>query len=485
VAPVPWGDTFQLGVGIDAVTGGTAGVAVKPFTPRARTIKSTHEEVNAITDERTLKREIETSISGKYNIYTGVDVGGKLEYLNKLDSTGNTTTVVAKYVSITDDYEEPASYELTEQAKTTMQADPKAFRQKYGDYFVAGVRRGSQFTAVYHMQSMKKDDLNRFKSKLGVKADVPEVDVKGAANFNARFEQALGQETVQYDIDVYMVGVEGAYAMQGGKWTPKKVMEALNWFKTNEVGKPLMAKLKHYSTIDVGYNYPRTINVDPEVFGELGTLYGNLWEVRALFSTLPENSTSKWKAAKDTFDKDVTKNRGSLATNLRMRNDLTTKGKELVNVLGKISARKQFFDEVRSSRLEEPPTNAGGGGRSEPYEYGYTPDKPYWSQVVRDTNGAVEIKSERHEFRRDWELAKKQEGTLAIADANKLIVGWTVISNWGGDHNGGWWKESSDKILLSTRGAVHVRGEETRGTSWAVIWYYVNNEDYPFQAKGL
>ena len=52
VAPVPWGDAFQLGVGIDAVTGGTSGVAVKPFSPRARTVKSTHEEVNAITDEK-------------------------------------------------------------------------------------------------------------------------------------------------------------------------------------------------------------------------------------------------------------------------------------------------------------------------------------------------------------------------------------------------------------------------------------------------
>ena len=72
---------------------------------------------------------------------------------------------------------------------------------------------------------------------------------------------------------------------------------------------------------------------------------------------------------------------------------------------------------------------------------------------------------------------------LEIDDPTKLIVGWTVISNWGADHNGGWWKETNGPILLKTRGAVHVRGEETRGTNWTVIYYIVNNDDYPFQVK--
>jgi hypothetical protein len=483
VAPVPWGDTFQLGAGIDAVTGGVAGTAIKPFTPSAKTIKSARETVSAVTDLKTLKQEIETSISGKYNIYTGVNIKGKLEYLNKLDSSKNSTTVVAKYVSITDDYAEGGPYELTDQARATMQSDRKAFRQRYGDYFVAGVKRGSQFTAVYHMQTTKKDDLNKFKSNIGVKAEVPEVDVNGAANFNAKFEQSLGQGTIQYDIDVYMDGVDTAYQMQGTKWTPKEVLKALNWFKTNEVGKPLMAKLQHYSTIDPSYNYPRTINVEPEVFNELGGIYANLWEVRAMFNALPANSTSKWKNAKDTFDRDVTANREGLAINMRLRNDLATRGRELISSLGKISTRKIFFDEVMSSRQDEPATGARSGCRSEPWEYGYTPNKPYWTQVVRDANGAVEVQSEKREFDRNWELAKKQEGTLAISDPSKLILGWTVISNWGGDHNGEWWKETNDKILLGTRGAVHVRGEETRGAHWTVIYYYVNNDDYPFHVK--
>ncbi len=41
-----------------------------------------------------------------------------------------------------------------------------------------------------------------------------------------------------------------------------------------------MATLKHYSALDASHSYPRTINVDPEVFGELSGLYAKLWEVR-------------------------------------------------------------------------------------------------------------------------------------------------------------------------------------------------------------
>jgi hypothetical protein len=487
LADVPWSNTFQLGAGVDAVTGVVAGTAVKPFSPWERTVKSTRETVAAITDEKTLKREIETAVSGKYNIFTGVDVSGKLEYLNKLDASGNTTTVVAKYISDYD-YDGADNYELTDQAKSTMQSDPKAFRKAYGDYFVAGAKRGSQFTAVYHMQTAKKDDLDRFKSKIGVKADVPEVDVKGAANFNAKFEQSVGQETVQWDIDVYMDGVTGAYKMKGDKWTPAEVVKALNWFKQNEVGKPIMATLKQYSTLDASNTYPRTINIDPEVFGELSGLYAKLWEVRALFNALPENSTRKWKEAKDNFDRDVTANRKVLATDLRLRRDLTSKGSDLVSGLGKISARRVFFDAVKSTRQNEPPTGSGIGGRHQPFEYGYTPNEPYWAQVVSESSGALDIKSERRDFRVTYDfiqhgLGKRQEGLLEINDPTKLIVGWTVISNWGADHNGGWWKETNGPILLKTRGAVHVRGEETRGTNWTVIYYIVNNDDYPFQVK--
>jgi hypothetical protein len=342
------------------------------------------------------------------------------------------------------------------------------------------------------MRTGKKKDLDEVKSQLGVKADVPKTDIKGTANFNAKFKQMTEQKKFEYDIDVYMDGYTGEGYQNSDTekgWTPEEVFKALNWFRKMEQGQPYMAKLVHYSQIAPGYR--RTIkNIDPEVFSELNKLYGHLWEVRALDKALPPEITDKSRAAINKFMRDVETNQGALATNGTLRNELTGKGNELVSNLGKAAARKAFFDEVMSCRPNEPAAGSGIGGRSdlEPWEYGYTPDQPYWAQVVRSANGAVDIKSEKRELNVAYEffkhgLGKRQEATLSINDNDKLIVGWTVKSNWGADHNGSWWKETNGPILLGTRGAVHARGEETRGAHWTVIYYYVNNADYPFQVS--
>ncbi len=93
----------------------------------------------------------------------------------------------------------------------------------------------------------------------------------------------------------------------------------------------------------------------------------------------------------------------------------------------------------------------------------------------------MQIKSERHNYKEDWRIGWR-ENTFQFGpgDGSKLIVGWQVISNWGGDHNGDWWRESSNPILLSKVGLVHVKSEYDRGANWSVIWYYVDARDYMF-----
>jgi len=501
VLDVRWSDAFQLGGGINAVTGRSAGMAIKPTTPVLKEAKSSEETVNVVTDEKTLKREIDASISCKYNIFTGVKANGMLRYLNNLDASGTSTTVVDKFISNTG-YEEAGPYELTDEAKSTMLRDPEAFRNTYGDYFVAATKRAAQFVAVYHIRTTKKKDLDEVKSKIGVTADVPKTDIKGTADFNAKFKQVTVQKSFEYDIDVYMDGYTGpGYQVKDPKkgYTPEDVINALNWFKRKEQGQPYMAKLVHYSSIAPGYR--RTIPYDPEVFAELKRLYGHLWEVRALEKALPpvfwEVQEELDKARRpgfketlrktiDNFISEVENNQTALVTERQLRNELRSKGQEFVSILGNAAARKAFFDEVMSCRQSEEATGSRNRCRSalEPWEHGYTPDQPYWAQVVRAANGAVDINSVKRDLDVTYNLGKhglgnRQEASLAINDPKQLIVGWTVKSNWG-DTNGSWWKETGSPILLSTRGAVRAQGEPTRGTNWTVTYYVVNTPDYPF-----
>jgi len=486
VAPVPWLETFQLGAGVDAVTGGVAGTAVKPFSPSAPRVKTSNESMNFIANEEKLRQEIEASLSGKYNIVPGIDAKASMSYLNKLSFSQNSAVLVAKYVSSTD-YAEANTYELTEEAASLMKSDPTAFRKTYGDYFVAGVRKGSRFVALYRMWSSSKENLDRFKGSIGGEgADVFK------ANVGAKFEREAKSKNVNYDISVFMDGYMGAYQRTNKEeGTPEEVTRALDWFKENEVGKPFVVKLRHYSTLD--RNYPRTINIDPEVFADLNRLYTNLWEVRALYSSLPEGYSQRHKMkdkpnqnlkdAYGRFDTAVTTNREVLGTDMRLRNDLTTAGSELASELRIICARRAFFEEVQSRQKYEPPTGQMIGCQTDAWKYGYSPADPYMAQVATAVPGAVQIENLPRSFSPNWELAKRQSTAFAFNDPTKLIVGWTVISNWGGDHNGEWWKATNGPILLNTQGVVGVRGEETRGTNWTVIFYYVNANDYQFHTS--
>jgi hypothetical protein len=495
VSDVPWNDSFKPGVGIDAATGKSAvGTAVQPFTATGTRLATIKETVSYITDTNTLKREIEASVSGKanFNMYANVEVNGKLEYLSKLDASRNSTTMIAKCVK-TFEYEDADSYELTQQAARTMTENPAAFRATYGDYFVAGVKRGGQFVAVYHLLSSNKEDLDRFKSELGVKANVPETDIKGSGKVSGRFEEVAKTNHIQYKIEVYMDGVEDRSvspeqsseqkSSDGLDWTPEKVMKELEEFKRAARGKPFMAKLQHYKTL--APNYSNTIAVQPSAFRELNRLYGMLWEVRALFNSLPGNATSALATEKVDFDNAVTTNRTSLVTDYEQRRIQTEKGQNLVDRLVSIAARRAFFEEVQIARQGEKPEGWGLGQKEGVHllEFGYTPDKPYWAQLLRDSGGAVVITPQVLDYRPDYRPFKRWETTLAVNDPSKLIVGVTVRRNWGDGTGGECWRDMPERILLGTRGAVHVKGLPERGTSWTVTYYTVKSEDYPFHAR--
>jgi hypothetical protein len=382
-----------------------------------------------------------------------------------------------------------SNYELTDEAKSLMQTDPKTFRKAYGDYFVAGVKKGSQFIAVYNMRASSRKQLDQFKSELGLNATD-----KIEANSLARFESTASQNNINYDIDVLMDGYTGAYQRENKeKWDPQEVLRALDWFRQNEYGKPYLVKLLHYSNI--APTYPRTIERDPEVFQELSALYTNLWKVRATWDAIPQfyrdrpnpqfSKKETLEAVKTRFEKGVINKREALATNMSLRKDLTNDGQELLGELRAINGRRAFFEEVKASMSSEPrPGNRFNANSLDQkfWSYGYTPHDQKLVRAAEAVIGAVEIKSEERTFARNWVLGRRHEETLGIKDPEKRIVGWTVISHWGGkgQHNGEWWKVTDPSILLTTDSAVRVRSEETRGCNWGVIYYYVKASDYRF-----
>jgi hypothetical protein len=83
ITGIPWQDGFAFGSGVDAITGGVAGSALKPFTPASNKTKTSHEFYRFIESDRELNLEIGASASGKYNIQ-GVTINASTEFLTKI-----------------------------------------------------------------------------------------------------------------------------------------------------------------------------------------------------------------------------------------------------------------------------------------------------------------------------------------------------------------------------------------------------------------
>ena len=462
ISGLSWQDQFVFGSGVDAITGGASGSALKPFTPTPRTVKTSSEQYRFVQNESQLNREIETSASGKYNI-EGITVSGSAAYLSKLKFSELIVTLVAEFESAFDGYDEAASYELSDAAKGLI-GDPPRFRKAYGDYFVAGGRRSSRFLAVYCCQTTSVEQMDQFKASFG--AEAPEVF---SAEGSARFMQSVSQHNVSLSMDLFLDGYQGT--APGGPWTPEKILSALEWFKANEVGVNRQAKLKHYSTIDP--TYPRSVDVAPDVFVELRELYTTLWDVRSLYASLPAVYQSQMRNDYMAVDYGIVANQDVLVDDADKRRDFGHKTDALLSQLDDVYARMDFYFKVKAAVPTEPANGhrideTDSGQQTWLYGYGvYTKDP------------AVVINHVTMQYSDSWHIGWRERTLEMGPDGSRLIVGWQVTSNWGDGTNGGWWK-AIDQILLTDHGAVHVTSLYDRGCDWSVTYYYVDAKDYQF-----
>ena len=456
---VPWGDGWDFTKGVDAVTGSLMPSALDPASPVERTVKKSYESYRFVQSESELDSEIETAVSGKYNI-SGVTVSASTEYVQKIKFSELAISLVASYRAEYDGYDEIQQPQLTAQAKGLI-GDPAKFRHQYGDYFVKGGRRGSNFHAVYVCQARSVSNMSEFKAKLG--AETPDVF---SAEGSARFKQATSEHNISVSADVWMDGYEGTSPT--GPWTPDKILDALAWFKQHEKGVHTRAELMHYSSLDP--SYPRTVDVAPEVFVALRKLYTALWTVRALYHSCPPNYLREFTDRYNDLENEITSRQSALATDGALRADLQKRTDALRSGLTVVFDRMVFASKVRDSIGTEPGSGhvtEDSGRRS--YFYGY-------NQYPR--SDAVTIKMDSEQYSDVWQIGWRDH-VFDWRHEDRLVVGWEVVSNWA-DGTNGWWRQDSAPILLSHRANVYVKSWYDRGCNWTLNVWWVDAKDYDF-----
>jgi len=456
---VPWRHGFAVGSGIDAITGGISGSAVKAVDMIEDDTISDHEKILFIDDEEEFSREVGVALSGKFNVQPGIEASASSEYLNKVSYSSSSTTLVARYDAMYE-YDKPGGvFELTDKANALI-LDAGKFRTVFGDYFVAAVRRGAQFIATYNLKANSSKDLNEFKASIG--GESPEVF---KAEVSTKFQQEASKRGIAVTVDIDMRGHRrGDNDQPTGPWSPEKVYQALNWFKANVVGVPIEAILKHYSTITP--SFPRSVAVDPLAFVQLKLLYNKVWICRSIQKAIPKVYSDGLIDEFTTTISGVEANQGTLATDQALRAEYVAKVDQLLEKLRQVEARQDFFDKVRDAQ------------KAESKQDDWVEGTKLFGFKIADSP-AVRIQVQPMNYKVEGERLYKKSTTLHFSDPSKLIVGWEVIDNWSDGTNGHWSKRSPVN-LLTTDGSVEVEGWEGRGTDWTVNWYYVDARDYRF-----
>lgn len=460
VSNLPWGDPFDLGAGLDAVTGEIKKTAIDKPDVRDATTKSSTYSYRLITSESELDQEIEVAARGKYNM-DGVNLSASAEYVNQIKFSDTSTTLVAHYQTTFARYDEADEYALTAEAKQRI-GDPTAFRSLYGDYFIAGARRGSRFTAVYRCTAKSAERLDSFKATVG--ADTPEVF---SAEGSTKLKRAATENDVDIDVQVEAVGYEGN--LPDVPQDPDGIIKLLKWFVENEKGVPVRAKLRHYSQLDPAF--PTSVPIAPSTFVALGQLYLVHWRIEVGYASLPAYYQNRYQDRVSAFTTALTADSDALPTDADTRREMTRQAQDLHADLRGVIDRQDFYFRV-ADRIDDEPkrgqviqcVNCG----PKVWLYGY---------ATYNQSPAVHIHSVTLHMTHPVTATVFNHTFQVPPDQDRLVVGWEVRAN---RRDAGEWKKTSDQILLKDAAEVWAQSNLWGRFDWTVHVYYVDAADYQF-----
>jgi len=462
ISGLNWLQQFSLGGGLDAITGDyTTASALADFEVRESSRSNQSLDLRIIQNENEFSREIETSASGSYN-FDGVQVGASAEFIDKISFSELSLTVLVHHRTGYEGYDQIESPALSDEAKKRAASDPAGFRSQYGDYFISGHLRGSNFVGLYTCTAKTSKNAQEFSASLS--AETPELFTAEGA---VKFEQMAEKHDVEISVSYTSVGASGTPPVPQGDLTPQTLLEIYEWFLANETGVPIEALLTHYSILDPAL--PSTVPVAPAVFTELREMYQDRWLVRALYRAVPV--PDELRSRFNHFDDEMTSQTAELATDAALRQQLATEGRQLLADLNDISQRQAFFALL--------------AGAHEPKQgemiYEKIDGQQTWAFGFSSWHDpAVAIHHTYQAVAAKGKAFKKQKKTLEVGPSDgKLMVGWSVEAYWN-DGTDGHFSKAVERIIGTDHAAVFFASLGFRGYHWGLTVYWVDAADYQF-----
>ncbi|PJJ59532.1 hypothetical protein [Hymenobacter chitinivorans] len=461
LAGQPWLDGYALGKGVNAVTGSLSAQALAPFATTPATTTNSATNYSNINSTSAVDQLIDVSASGSYNL-DGVTISASASYLSEIKQSELDMTILATYQVEYTDYDTItiAGLHFTPQAQQLIeQGNFTAFRNLYGDYYIAGTKREASFQAVYTISADSEQTLTQVQAALG--ASAPDM-------FTAQGEATFKQATSASNVSVnFYLNMQGMPSNAPGRPTAPigidTVQEYLTWFQDNNVPEPAQAELIHYSQINP--NIPNTLPINPSVFSAVGSLYFNTYLLQITLNSLPDSWQGSYPQQVNALVKQVTANQQTIVNDPATLQSLTSQVNALYNELNNLNQRYIFIQSIAALQASEPSV---GSRQSQTLTYGSIT----YPNAANDPDFVIQ--STHQNYAESGHVGHK-EHDFNLAPGG-VIVQWQLHQVWADGTDGSWWKNSqrnnSNYILLNTSANVHCESAYDRGfdnTLW--VWY--------------
>ncbi|NNU27570.1 trypsin-like serine peptidase [Isoptericola sediminis] len=451
----PWADAYQVGAGVDAVTGQLRSSAIEKPTLTPSKNQRTEYSYALMESQKDLEQLVETSLKGSYNI-EGVKTSASTSFLEKVVVSELAVTIVAA-ISVED-----SEYSLAPDYVLAVTPGPD-FRERHGDYFVAGYRAGSSLYAVYQCRFSSTEKRQEFAAALS--AEVPDVL---SAEGSVAFQKVASSHEARVNVDVVVDGVRGTLLPPKDGWTPGTIIsEVIPWFIENLVPVPLESYLEHYRMIDPEIS--GEVPIAPSVFADLSYLYSAFWVARSRERTCPAFGKGLVSGPFERLRIDLEAHQASLATDPESVRKYTGDVEDLLGTLDEIDNRQAFYSQVVKAAATEPAKGHRIDADKGTVRWGYG--------FQAGTRPGVDVRSEKFDYKADAKAFGWQDHGFTYRNTSRVVVGWDVVCQW--NDFGGDWEKRSDRIIGRDGGTVWVKSDYWRSCYWSVTFHTVDASLYP------
>jgi len=427
VADIPWNSDYKFGYGIDASTGLPANLlqAVTSFTPPvpANASTTTDTQIFFINSDAQHSKEIQTAFNTTFSCY-GVTVKASGSYADNIKYSEKETTLILKYYVKETEYRifDPAggAYTLTDSAKIYLSEQKDDFRNKYGDYFIAGARYGAQYVAAIHIKASSAEEISKIEAEIS--QAIPAYDANATEKFKATFSDA----TKNSSVEVKRTTIGGNDTLLSAGTTPEQMFDELKIFIqscTKDNRAPLQAYMFRFNQMPDGASIATNINVNPGVFSATRELTNDYLALSSRskvlagldISTFQAGVQDDYKQECDALINAINDNRQVIFRDLNKIKDYGTKVKTMLDAFTSLIDRQSFFLKLVKFQKDWPYHT-----EHKSRESGF---KSYYMSRAVDNDISVPSKTETFnaEYHQGWHVGWRSWSTSWTPGSNSIV----------------------------------------------------------------